>query len=569
MPNHFLKIFLILATLLVLTRCQEEKPDMVVVLSRHGAREPLGNRFDPSWQNPTYLMDIGVQQHYALGALLAKKYAHLVDNISPNEIYLQSTEYHRTQMSVSAELLGMFHDQTHPHTEKQAKNDFKIPFEDGELLDEISTKLTNTAELIPNRLQLLTQKVLPDAKEDLLQIDPVNCLAIRKGQQKRFTDNVNRKMTTDLIGSINQLRRLRYKVFQVYDLKEVGDIVMNRHIAGKPDLDGIPHGGPVYNDAVFAFKWWNMYNLVGTELERSLRVYPIYSRLIEWFSEKAHGKSKLKMALLGGHESTMFPFLSLFNISDHNCFYENYKAEKNGQPLPFPECVFPEYSSQLIFEFYNKTGSPYIKMLYNGKQRKLCRNGAALDCNLTQFIEELPVALNNMTKELHKQQCAVQSIASTAPETDKPAPVQQAPPKTNTTTSYAQNVEDKTNQPQTVESQDSDLDDYKKRVEEQMKKFRQEQKEKKNTSEALQSVAKDSLIVWLIVAVAVLGTIFTFIVFLIISGRLVLADSATNKSFEAKVLNGSSMMSNSYDLPRDAKRNIPVQGGEDNDEDEE
>ncbi len=567
MRNNFLKFFLILAALLVLTHCEEEKPDMVVVLSRHGAREPLGNRFDPSWQNPTFLMDIGVQQHYALGAILAKKYAHLVDDLNPNEIFLQSTEYHRTQMSVSAELLGLFHDQTHAHNEKQAKNDFKIPFEDGELLDEISTKLTNTAELIPNRLQLLTQKVLPDAKEDLLQIDPVNCLAVRKGQQKRFTDNVNRKMTTDLIGSINQLRRLRYKVYQVYDLKEVGDIVMNRHIAGKSDLEGIPYGGSVYNDSVFAFKWWNMYNLVGTELERSLRVYPIYSRLIEWFSDKAKGESKLKMALLGGHESTMFPFLSLFNISDHNCFYENYKAEKNGQALPFPECIFPEYSSQLIFEFYNKTGSPYIKMLYNGKQRKLCRNGESLDCNLTQFIEELPVALNNMTKELHKQECAVQNIASTAPETSTPTTttVKQAPPKTNTTTSYAQNVEDKTNQPETVESQDPDLDDYKKKVEEQMKQFKKEQQEKKYTSEALKSVAKDSLIVWLIVAVAVLGTIFTFIVFLIISGRLVLAESG-EKSFEAKVLNGSSMMSNSYDLPRDVQRNIPVQGGDDEDE---
>lgn len=563
MANAYFQIFFLLSTFFFLSHCEEDKPDMVVVIARHGAREPLSLRFDTSWQSPSYLMDIGVHQHYALGTLLAKKYENLVKDISPSEIYLQSTEYHRTQMSVSAELLGLFHDQTHKHTEKTIRNDFKIPFEDQNLINEISQKIMNTSDLIPNRLQLLTQKVLPDLKEDLLQIDPANCLAVRKGQQKRFTDTVNRKMTTTLIGSINQLRRLHYKISQVYDLKEMGDVLMNRYIAGKPALDGIPYGSTVYNDAVFAFKWWNMYNLVGTELERSLRVFPVYNRLIEWFTQKSQGKTHLKLALLGSHESTMFPFLSLFNITDNDCFFENYKAENAGQALPFPECIFPEYGSQLIFEFYNKTESPYIRMLYNGKPKKLCRGSEGVECTLSMFIEELPIVLNNMTQERHQAECSVDA----KPASSAPTSVTQTTSQTNKTTLYAQNIEEESKTPHTVESQDTDYNPkvYANQVEEEIKRHEKEWLEKK--SESLKNVAKDSLIIWLIVAVAVLGTIFTFIVFLLVSGRLVLSDEA----FTSKPLNDSSEFSNSFEMSQHSKgihiKDMPVQGG-DSDEEE-
>jgi len=176
------------------------------------------------------------------------------------------------------------------------------------------------------------------------------------------------------------------------------------------------------------------------------------------------------------------------------------------------------------------------------------------------FIEELPIVLGNMTQEGHQAECGMETKPA------NPAPTQ-VTSQTNKTTVYAQNIEEKSKTPQVVESQDTDTspEAYRDQVEEEIKKHEKEWLEKK--SESMKNVSKDSLIIWLIVAVAVLGTIFTFIVFLLVSGRLVLSDEA----FTSKSLNDSSEMANSFELSQHSKgihvKDMPVQGG-DSDEEE-
>ena len=87
------KIAAAILLLLILLACTQAKdtPDMIVVLTRHGAREPLNSFYDDSWKNPTYLMNAGVEQHYALGTFLAKKYSDLIQDIFPQAIHPQAT----------------------------------------------------------------------------------------------------------------------------------------------------------------------------------------------------------------------------------------------------------------------------------------------------------------------------------------------------------------------------------------------------------------------------------------------------------------------------------------------
>ena len=128
--------------------------------------------------------------------------------------------------------------------------------------------------------------------------------------------------------------------------------------------------------------------------------------MVEWFSGKAEGTNPLKLVLLGGHESSIFPFLNLYNITNHTCYTENYKSIEAGKPLPFPDCSFPEVASQLIWEYYSNAGSPYVRMLYNGKALKFCRNSEGVECSLDTLIEEFPETVSHLTPEKWQQICS-------------------------------------------------------------------------------------------------------------------------------------------------------------------
>jgi len=401
---QILLIFLIFNVM----NCESQSPDMIVVLSRHGAREPLLSLYDETWDNPSYLMDVGVEEHYALGSILAKKYSELLRDIKTDEIYLQSTYASRTQMSVSAELYGIFNGHSHKH--QQGKRDFKIPYANQTAVNEIIDDILKKPANIPNKLQFLPQKIQSKTEEDLIQINPTSCHYVSEKQFERIESEGNREMEVFLQPTFHQVQKLGYDIKNITELQLFGDALASRYSDNRPPLQGIPYEGKTFRDSVFAFRWWNIYNLVSPGLDRSLKVFPLYNRLTEWFDAKAQGKNPLKLVLLGGHESSLFSFLSLYNITNHACFAENYKSQEAGQPLPFPECQFPEVASQLIYEFYNNSGNPYVKMLYNGKPFKICKSSQEIECSLDDFIRELPEATSNLTKQKFDQVCAAPKL---------------------------------------------------------------------------------------------------------------------------------------------------------------
>jgi len=174
---------------------------------------------------------------------------------------------------------------------------------------------------------------------------------------------------------------------------------------GSAEVPGVPYNSRAYNDSIFYFNWYNMYNYVGNETERAIRIFPLYTKLIEWFSGKLSGKNDLKFVLLGGHETSLFPFLELHNIAHYKCLQENYMAFIAGKPKPFPDCIPPDFSSQMIYEFYMNSGRPFIRLLYDGKPYRLCTGSKGIDCPLHQFIKEFPVLTSHMDAVKHRILC--------------------------------------------------------------------------------------------------------------------------------------------------------------------
>ncbi len=405
MIKSYLLGYLTFLLLLFLAKAKNN-PDMIVVLSRHGAREPLNSFYDESWTNPTFLMNTGIEQHYTLGNVLAKEYSDLLEEVAPQEIYIQSTYASRTRMSVSAELLGMFHSRSHKHLPNTSRRDFLLPFADKTLLNEVVDEIVDTSAMVPNRLQFIMQKIHSNVEEDLIQITPNNCAYVGVTQSQRLDDDNNKEMEVFLNDTISKLQTLGHDVKSIGQVKEFGDALASRYSDSKPPLEGIPYDGKIFNDTVFGFKWWNIYNLMGDDFERGIKVFPVYNRLVDWFSGKANGTNPLKVALFGGHESSMFPFLNLLNITNHTCFTENYKHELANKPIPYPDCKMPEVASQLIWEFYNNSGKPYVRFLYNGKPFKFCRESTGFECSFEEFIKELPEVTVGMTKEKWSEVCS-------------------------------------------------------------------------------------------------------------------------------------------------------------------
>jgi len=280
------------------------------------------------------------------------------------------------------------------------------------LVNQVVDELLENPETIPNRLQFLPQTTHTVFDEDLLNITPVNCKYVEESQAERFNDEINQAIEAYLQDTIQKVQNLGYAVKNLFELMRFGDTLSSRFIDSKPPLKGIPYESKLYRDAVFAFQWWNIYNVMGSDFDRSLKVFPLYTRLIKWFSDKSQGVEPIKLVLLGGHESTMFPFLSLYNITNQTCFAENYKSKEAGKPLPFPHCQFPEMASQFVYEFYKNSGKPFIRMLYNGKPVKICRDSQGVDCTLDQFIKELPQVTHGLNPQKFAQVCKSNLIQS-------------------------------------------------------------------------------------------------------------------------------------------------------------
>jgi hypothetical protein len=397
--------FVIFCSLLSLAFCQE-KPDMIVVVSQFGATTPLNSNWDQSWGDIHELMTRGVEQEYSLGMALSRQYSELLNDINPKEIYIQSADDARAMMTTSATMFGLFHEKSHKHSMNATRQDFMIPFDDEELVNEVVDGFLSNSQALPNRMQFLLQRVSTSESEDLIGTSSANCEEIRKRQHAKFHDITNEEMFANFEHTVMKLQALGYNVQNMMDLRKLGEDLESRYLDKKAPLGGIPYYGSTYNDTVFAAKWWTTYNMVGSTLERSLKTFPLYTRLVEWFNAKASGENPLKVALLTGQEAFLSAFLSLHHITTPTCLYENYKAKTAHEPEPFPDCTFPEFGSQLIYEYYNNTGNPYIKMLYNGKAYKVCDASEGVECSLGEFTEKLPSITSDLTPAKFKNVCA-------------------------------------------------------------------------------------------------------------------------------------------------------------------
>jgi len=219
MQTLHLLTFILSFFLIQFTFNAKETPDMIVVLTRHGAREPYNSAWDKSWKNSQEVIDAGVEQSYILGAVLAEAYADLLKDIDMKEVIAYATVKARTEMTVSALLLGLFQGRSHhDHKKDFSKKDFLLPYIDQDLVNKVIDNVLKAPEVIPNRMQLLHQILTTYKPGEDNTFEPLDCWLIKDSVPKRFDDKVNQKMFAELNDTVTKLRHLGYPIVNLQEL---------------------------------------------------------------------------------------------------------------------------------------------------------------------------------------------------------------------------------------------------------------------------------------------------------------------------------------------------------------
>lgn len=126
--------------LLLVTICldfvvmQDREYRFIFSIFRHGARAPqskvnnqgvdmLGNK----WESPGELTEVGMRMHYLLGRRNRQKYNGFIsEKYDSKEIFIRSSDYNRTMMSVQSQLQGLYPPPSGP-TLNQWQKDIAFP----------------------------------------------------------------------------------------------------------------------------------------------------------------------------------------------------------------------------------------------------------------------------------------------------------------------------------------------------------------------------------------------------------------------------------------------------------
>jgi len=388
---------LICATTLPLLQAATKSPDQVIELFRHGARTPLFDYELPSWVNfkRGQLTTAGMLQHYNLGKAIAAKYPHLVEpGYNPDEILMLANTAQRTIDSAMSQLSGMFRGKTSTLQE----------FPQKDLQDKIVKKIApllppeeaNRGEFVPVKVDIvsgLDQELIFNGRNHkwcprISDLHSENALsaAIQNGWNA-FQESVKQAnthlTTTPKITSMHVLN-CAYDVFiaSVFDNKTLPDGINDPKL-----LEGLNYAQAYYQ-----------YVLEQNQIiQKGLTSFPTLRAIAEQMTNFREGKTPKKLALLSGHDMNIYAVLSSFGIISTDCFLANYNDHMQDKNLSFPNCQFPKFAANLIFELYNDTANPYVKFYYNDILIPLC--GGQETCPYQEFVAFLHNAGGNHTLE--------------------------------------------------------------------------------------------------------------------------------------------------------------------------
>lgn len=378
-------------------------PSLVVSVFRHGARGPKSKEFDPNWDPAYYaqLTPVGERQQYLLGAGLAKKYPNIFGkSFNRHKFLVKSSESTRCLESAIDQVYGAFAG-SGPSLNASYPKERAVPPFDSQIISDLVKNLPNSQATKGGVVPVAIHSV--PAKEDILLETPGTCpssyLDARKAiLSKKFFNFWYETFTP----TKEALKQKGFKVANPLDLQDLVDTLDCNYAENRKAPGGLEYGSQLVHNVTMGGVWMFIYALYTSEFQKSILSVPLFDEVLHHFDAKAAKNTSLEFVFLSTHDTALLTILTALDIVNEECLHDNFLS-KAGQPLPHPSCIFPPFAANILFEFYDNSGKPYVVLKYNDVAIPLC-NGKT-ECPYQDFKALVKKATNNYTVKDYKNKC--------------------------------------------------------------------------------------------------------------------------------------------------------------------
>jgi len=400
--GNFFVLFIALS-ILSQTFGNAQGPSLVVNVFRHGARGPKSKDVDPNWDPSLYaqLTPVGQRQQYLLGAGLAKKYPHILGkSFNRNKVYVRSSESTRCFESAVAQVYGAY-DGTGPSLDPKYPTERAVPPFDSKIIQDLVKDLP-TSQATKGGVVPIAIKSVP-IKQDLVLETPGTCPASYLDLRKTVLNKKFLNFWFDTFAPTRDaLKAKGFKVANPFDLQELIDTLDCNYAENRKAPGDLDYNSQLVHNVTMGGIWMFIAAVYGSPFQKSMLSVPLFDEVFRHLDAKAEKKTGVEFVFLSTHDTTLLTILTALNIVNEDCLYENFLS-KAGQPLPHPQCIFPPFAANILFEFYDNNGKPYVVLKYNDVAIPLC-NGKA-ECPYQEFKALVKKATNNYTLKDYEKQC--------------------------------------------------------------------------------------------------------------------------------------------------------------------
>jgi len=381
-------------------------PSLVINVFRHGARGPTQKKVDKTWDPSLYgqLTPVGMRQQYLLGAGLAKKYPNLFNKpFSNSRVYVRSSQSTRCLHSVISQLYGAFQG-TGPALNTSYPSDRAVPPYDPEIVHDLLEELSNK-EVFPGGFVPIVVNSVPTSEDDVLET-PSTCPALYADAAKNVFELKFLNFWSKTLAPTKKSLADRGITFKSpIDFKDFIDTLYCNYYQDKEMMGNITFDSELFRNLTLAATYVTYHVVYSSEKQKSLLSVPLFDEAFQFLDNKVQG-SPVEVVLLSTHDTAVLTILATLGIVNEQCLIANFEAStrvKDMSELPFPNCIFPPFAANVIFEFYENSGSPYVVLKYNDNAIPLC--GGKSECPYQDFKDLVTKATKGYTSKDYKRIC--------------------------------------------------------------------------------------------------------------------------------------------------------------------
>ena len=375
------------------TLAYTESPGLLIELFRHGARAPESLIFDADhyWANgPGQLTPVGMRMHYVLGAAMRQKYPELLSKYDPEKVYVRSSDVDRTIMSAYAHMQGIFQ-QTGPEMSESID------------LSELGVKNTQDRNALPGRAQAVPIYSLPLVEDHSLKGYHL-CARQAEWRLQNLQDSQTSEIfNKDMAELVQHLSENNVQVGDYALLGRVAEITLSNKFENIKLPAGIAPESQFFKDLKFVYEFYYTKTVEALPIQRALYAKPLLVSILEYIDDFLADRTPRNAIFLSAHDTTLMTLLAAFNITNTECLLENYRNEKAGRSINYPDCVYPQYASNMIFEVY-KAPEPSLALFYDGKPINICGKKSNR-CSVKDFINYATQVTDSLNIEDYLGQC--------------------------------------------------------------------------------------------------------------------------------------------------------------------